>query len=97
MKKLIGLLTALFLLVSISSCSDESTQDQVLRLFSCYVNGIKRVPTNNSTMGTATSKYYKKLFTITVTHDLTSNPSSFIHRKAGNGYTSAALGRQTLW
>jgi hypothetical protein len=51
MKK-ISLLTALFLLVSISSCSDnESTQDQVLRLFSCYVNGIKRGSTNNSTAG----------------------------------------------
>jgi hypothetical protein len=60
--------------VSLSSCSDdESTQDQVLRLFGWYVNGIKRGSNKQLYQGTATLKFNNtKVFTITVTHDLSS-------------------------
>jgi hypothetical protein len=96
MKKLISLLTALFLLVSISSCSDnESTPGPSITTFSAaMLMGSNEVPTT-------------KVFTITVTHDLSSITSGHIHKGAAgtNGsvvfpftalvspisYTSAAL------
>jgi uncharacterized lipoprotein YehR (DUF1307 family) len=52
-EKLISLLTALFLLVSISSCSDnESTPGPSITTFSAaMLMGSNEVPTNNSTAG----------------------------------------------
>jgi hypothetical protein len=112
MKNLISLLTVLFLLISLSSCSDdESTVGASVTTFSAdMLTGSNEVPTNNSTaMGTATLKFNNttKVFTITVTHDLSSITSGHIHNgTAGtNGsvvfpftalvspisYTSAAL------
>jgi hypothetical protein len=85
MKKLISLLTALFLLISLSSCSnDESTPGPSITTFSAdMLMGSNEVPTNNSTaMGTATLKFNNttKVFTITVTHDLSSITSGHIHK-----------------
>jgi hypothetical protein len=85
MKKLIGLLTALFLLVSLSSCSDDdSTPGPSITTFSAaMLMGSNEVPANPSTaLGTATLKFNNttKVFTITVTHDLSSITSGHIHK-----------------
>ena len=112
MKKLISLFTALFLLVSLSSCNDdESTPGQSITTFSAdMLTGLNEVPTNSSTaMGTAVLKFNNttKVFTITVTHNVSSITAGHIHKGAAgtNGsvvfpfttlaspisYTSAAL------
>ncbi|MFE3868332.1 CHRD domain-containing protein [Flavobacterium sp. LS2P90] len=112
MKKLISLFTALFLLVSLSSCNDdEATPGPNITTFSAdMLMGSNEVPANNSTAkGTATLKFNNttKVFTITVTHNLSSISAGHIHKGAAgtNGsvvfpftslaspisYTSAAL------
>ncbi|MFV8351606.1 CHRD domain-containing protein [Flavobacterium sp.] len=88
MKKLISLFTALFLLVSLSSCNkdDESTPGQSITTFSAeMLMGSNEVPANNSTaMGTAILKFNNttKVFTITVTHNVASITSGHIHKGA---------------
>ena len=87
MKKLISLFTALFLLVSLSSCNkDEPTPGQSITTFSAdMLMGSNEVPANNSAaMGTATLKFNNttKLFTITVTHNVSSIKSGHIHKGA---------------
>jgi hypothetical protein len=112
MKKLISLFAALFLVVNLSSCTeDESNPGPSITTFSAaMLMGSNEVPANNSTaMGTATLKFNNttKVFTITVTHNLSSITSGHIHKGAAgtNGsvvfpftalaspisYTSAAL------
>ena len=85
MKKLISLFTALFVLVSLSSCNnDEPTPGQSITTFSAeMLMGSNEVPANNSTaMGTATLKFNNttKVFTITVTHNLSTITAGHIHK-----------------
>lgn len=88
MKKLLSLFTVLFLLGSLSSCNDddEVTPGQSITTFSAeMLMGSNEVPANNSTaMGTATLKFNKttKVFTITVTHNLSSITAGHIHKGA---------------
>ena len=87
MKKLITLITALFILISLSSCNDDdATSGQSITTFSAeMLMGSNEVPANNSTaMGTATLKFNNttKVFTITVTHNLSTITAGHIHKGA---------------
>jgi hypothetical protein len=87
MKKLFSLLTALFLVVSLSSCSDDaSTSGPSITTFSAdMLAGSNEVPANNSAaVGTAVLKFNNttKVFTITVSHNVASITLGHIHKGA---------------
>lgn len=101
MKKLIGLFTALFLFVSSSSCNDDQEiPGQSITTFSAdMLMGSNEVPANNSTaMGNATLKFNNttKVFTITVTHNLSSITAGHIHKGASGTNGSVVFPFTTL-
>lgn len=101
MKKLITLFTALFIFISLSSCNkDDVTPGQSVTTFSAeMLMGSNEVPANNSTaMGTATLKFNNttKVFTITVTHNVSSITSGHIHKGAAGTNGSVVFPFTTL-
>lgn len=87
MKKLISLFTAAILLVTVSSCNDDdAAPGSSITTFSAdMLMGSNEVPANNSTaMGNAVLKFNNgtKVFTITVTHNVSSITSGHIHKGA---------------
>jgi hypothetical protein len=100
-EKIFSLFTALFLLVTLSSCSDDKpTQGPSITTFSAeMLMGSNEVPTNNSTaMGTATLKFNNttKVFTITVTHNVSSITAGHIHKGAAGTNGSVVFHSQLL-
>lgn len=111
MKNIFRFLTVSILLTSLVSCGDsDSNTGSNITTFTAVLNGANEVPTNNSTAtGTATLQFDNttKIFSLVVTHNLTSATSGHIHVGAAgtNGsvvfpltdltspisYTSAAL------
>ena len=88
MKKFTILLSALFLLFSLSSCNndDETTTGPSITTFTAaMIMGTNEVPANNSTaMCSAELKFNNttKVFTLTVTHNLSTITAGHIHKGA---------------
>ena len=86
MKKMIRVFTFSILLLSLISCSNsDSNMGPNITTFTATMNGANEVPANNSTAtGTATLTFNNttKIFSMTVTHNITVATGGHIHMGA---------------